>query len=49
MRLYDVSRDIGEEKDLAGEKPELVVKAKEAMAKANRPSEKWKFPIPKTK
>ena len=39
----------GLEKDLAAEKPDLVATAKDAMAKANRPSEKWKFPLPKTK
>ncbi len=49
VRLYDLSRDLGEEKDLAAEMPDLVTKAKEAMAKANRPSEKWKFPASKAK
>lgn len=44
IRLYDLSHDIGEEKDLAAEQPELVAKAKVAMTEANRPSEKWKFP-----
>jgi arylsulfatase A-like enzyme len=44
IRLFDLSRDIGEEKNLAAEQPDLVAKAKGAMAEANRPSEKWKFP-----
>lgn len=49
VRLYDLSRDIGEEKDLAAEMPDLVAKSKDWMAKANRPSEKWKFPMNKVK
>ena len=49
LRLYDLSRDIGEERDLAAEQPDLVAKTKDVMAKAYQPSEKWKFPLPKTK
>jgi arylsulfatase A-like enzyme len=49
LRLYDLSRDIGEEHDLAAEMPDLVAKAKDAMAEANRPSEKWKFPAGRAK
>ena len=44
IRLYDLKDDVGEKHDLAAEKPELVVKAKDIMARANTPSEKWKFP-----
>jgi arylsulfatase A-like enzyme len=49
LRIYDLAVDIGEQKDLAAEKPELVKRAKVAMSQANRPNEKWKFPMPKTK
>lgn len=49
VRLYDVSRDIGEEMDLAADKPDVVAKAKDAMTKANRPSERWKFPASSTR
>jgi len=48
LRVYDVIRDIGEEKDLAAEQPEMVAKGKAAMAAAHRPSERWKFPAAKS-
>jgi arylsulfatase A-like enzyme len=49
LRLYNLKGDIGEEKDLAADQPEMVAKAKEVMAKAYRPSERWKFPMAKSK
>ncbi|MCE9526664.1 MAG: N-acetylgalactosamine-6-sulfatase, partial [Planctomycetales bacterium] len=49
IRIYDLAVDIGEQKDIAAEKPDLVEKATVAMSQANRPSEKWKFLMPKTK
>ncbi|HUE73261.1 MAG TPA: arylsulfatase [Pirellulaceae bacterium] len=44
LRLYDLSTDIGEERDAAAEHPEVVAKATAAMKEAYRPSEEWKFP-----
>ena len=44
LRVYDLAVDVGEQKDLAAQNPDIVGKAKDAMAKANRPSERWKFP-----
>lgn len=49
LRLYDLKSDLGEEEDLAPQKPELIAKAKDIMARANTPSEKWKFPRLKSK
>lgn len=42
-QLFDLSRDIGEENDLANSHPEVVKQAKEWMAKAHTPSEHFQF------
>lgn len=44
MRLYDLSSDIGEERDVATENPQIVARAKDAMQAAYQPSQEWKFP-----
>ncbi len=44
VRLYDVTQDIGEERDVAGAHPDVVVQATAAMKAAYRPSDEWKFP-----
>ena len=44
VRLYDVSEDIGEERDISAEHPDIVARAAAAMKAAYRPSEEWKFP-----
>ncbi|MEM0897120.1 MAG: arylsulfatase [Verrucomicrobiota bacterium] len=42
VELYDLKNDIGEEQDLASEKPDLVRKAKVMMNEAHVPHENWK-------
>ena len=44
VRLYDLSQDIGEKRDVAGEQPEVVAAMTAAMRKAYVPNENWKFP-----
>lgn len=43
-RLYDLSRDLGEEHDLAADHPELVEELLRAMDEAYVASEHWRFP-----
>jgi arylsulfatase A-like enzyme len=38
MELYDLEKDIGETKDLAGEHPEIIKKMKAILRKARKPS-----------
>ena len=42
-RLYDLERDLREERDLAAEHPELVERLRAEMEAAVEPSELWKF------
>ena len=49
IQLYDVSRDIGEEKDLAAEFPEKVQQAEKYLLEAHVPSENWKVPAPRSR
>src|SRR5439155_23223357 len=44
MRLYNLSKDICEEHDLAAQQPEVVAKLKATMKVAYRPHENWKMP-----
>jgi arylsulfatase A-like enzyme len=44
VRLYDLSKDIGEEQDVAADHPEIVARLTESMRQANHPAENWKFP-----
>lgn len=46
VRLYDLSRDIGEEEDVAADHPQIVAQLTAAMKAANSPHENWKFPEP---
>ncbi len=46
VQLYDLESDVGEQKDVAGQHPEIVAKLKQAMAAAYMPSERWKFSEP---
>jgi arylsulfatase A-like enzyme len=46
VRLYDLSKDIGEEHDLAAEQPEVLAKLVAAMNEAYEPAENWRFPPP---
>lgn len=41
MELYDVTADIGEEKDVAAEHPELVERIAKIMKEAHTPNEHW--------
>jgi uncharacterized sulfatase len=43
-RLYDLSQDLGEERDLAAEQPAVVAELTAAMEKAYVPNENWRFP-----
>jgi uncharacterized sulfatase len=44
VRLYDLKKDIGEERDVAAENPEVVAKLTATMNGAYTPHENWKFP-----
>jgi arylsulfatase A-like enzyme len=44
VRLYDVKKDIGEERDVAAENPEVVAKLAATMKGAYVPHENWKSP-----
>jgi hypothetical protein len=44
VRLYDLSKDIGEQRDLAAQQPEVVEKITATMKAAYTPHENWKFP-----
>ena len=44
VRLYDLTRDIGEERDLAAQHPEIVTRLTELMRQAYTPAENWKLP-----
>ena len=44
IELYNLAEDVGEQKDVAADHPELVKKAEEIMAAQHAPSEK--FPLP---
>ena len=43
IEIYDLSKDIGEEKDLAEVRPDLVKRAKEIFTDAHEPSPNWIF------
>ena len=43
IELYDLSKDLGEENDVAEQHPGLVAKAREFFKHAHQPSEFWKF------
>lgn len=42
IELYDVTRDIGEEYNVAAKHPEVVEKVRAAIAEAHVPSDRWK-------
>src|SRR5262245_9568219 len=44
LQLYDLESDLGEERDLAAERPELVERLRRLMDAAEVPSERWRFP-----
>ena len=43
VELYDLSKDIGEENNVAAQHPKLVTRASEYFQAAHTPSEFWKF------
>lgn len=43
IEIYDLSKDPGEENNLAGERPDLVTRAGEIFAEAHVPSPDWEF------
>jgi uncharacterized sulfatase len=47
MELYDLSSDLGEETDLAGQYPEIVARAAEAMDEAHTPHPNWQVREPR--
>jgi arylsulfatase A-like enzyme len=47
--LYDLTRDPGEERNVAAEHPEVVAKIDAAMREAHVPATEWKIPDPKAK
>jgi uncharacterized sulfatase len=46
LRLYDLSKDIGEERDLAAEQPDIASKLVAQMQAAYVPHPSWKYPEP---
>jgi arylsulfatase A-like enzyme len=44
LQLYDLEADLGEQRDLASERPELVEQLRALMDAAHEPSERWRFP-----
>jgi arylsulfatase A-like enzyme len=44
VRLYNLSNDLGEKHDVAGEHPDIVTKLTATMKAAYTPHESWKFP-----
>jgi arylsulfatase A-like enzyme len=44
VRLYDLSKDLGEERDVAADHPDIVARLTASMQDAYRPNENWKFP-----
>lgn len=44
LELYDLSKDIGETKDLAEQHPELVKRMEQIMAEEHSPSPVWSLP-----
>ena len=49
IEIYDLSKDPGEENNLAEVRPDLVTRAKEIFAEAHVPSPDWEFKNPKPK
>lgn len=45
IELYDLSKDLGEENNVADKNPEVVAKMKEIFAKARIDSPDWKIPV----
>src|SRR5207247_537279 len=44
VRLYDLAKDIGEERDVAADHPDVVNRLTATMKAAYTPHENWKFP-----
>lgn len=49
VELYDISSDLGEDKNIANQHPALVKRAIQYMNEAHRSDPKWKVPAPKKK
>ncbi|NOX99670.1 MAG: N-acetylgalactosamine-6-sulfatase, partial [Verrucomicrobia bacterium] len=47
--LYDLSSDLGEDQNVAGQHPNIVARAVKYMEKGHQPDPKWKIPAPKKK
>ncbi len=43
IQLYDLDQDLGEEKDVAADHPDIVARAREVFRQAHTPSELWRF------
>jgi arylsulfatase A-like enzyme len=44
VRLYNLNDDLGEDRDIAADHPDLAAQLTAKMNQAHRPSERWKFP-----
>src|SRR5690606_19465657 len=44
LELYDLSKDLAEEHDVASAHPEIVARLKEAIAEAHVPNPRWTVP-----
>jgi uncharacterized sulfatase len=47
IELYDLSSDLAEQRDVAGDHPEVVARMKAIMGEAHVPSPRWQIPAPK--
>ena len=47
VEVYDLSKDLAEENNIADKHPEVVAKMKELLAKAHVDSPDWPVPAPK--
>ena len=43
VELYNLDKDLGEERDLAAQHPDLIARAKEMFRESHAPSQIWKF------
>jgi hypothetical protein len=49
LKLYDVTKDIGEASNVAGENPEVIKQVEKYLEEAHVPNSNWKIPTPNKK
>jgi len=45
IRLYDLSKDLGEQHDISDDHPKVVAEMQQLMDEAYTPSDRWRFPL----